>query len=81
MNFCDSNTIVVGGADNERRFVCKWNSSTGRNAIYVYWVLGKSFAGEIFYCLPTGMPTYKDFMEVAGHMSARVESKSKILYD
>ena len=37
----------------------------------------RAFAGEIFYCLPTGMPTYKDFMEVAGHMSARVNQNRR----
>ena len=73
MNFCDSNTIVVGGADNREGDL--YANGIAQNVGMPFMSIGcweRAFAGEIFYCLPTGMPTYKDFMEVAGHMAARV---------
>ena len=31
----------------------------------------RAFAGEIFYCLPEGMPAYSDFMAALGESSGR----------
>ena len=78
MNFCDSNTIVVGGADNREGDL--YANGIAQQVGMPFMSIGcweRAFAGEIFYCLPTGMPTYKDFMEVAGHMSARVNQNRR----
>lgn len=32
----------------------------------------RAFAGEIFYCLPEGMPTYEDFLSIVGYTSGRI---------
>lgn len=71
--FCDKNTIVIGGADNR-----EGDLYADRLAIEIgmpFMSIGcweRAFAGEIFYCLPEGMPTYKDFMAVVGYTSGRV---------
>ena len=73
MKFCDVNTIVIGGADNREGDL--YANNIAQHVGMPFMSIGcweRAFAGEIFYCLPTGMPTYKDFMEVTGHMSARV---------
>ena len=78
MCFCDSNTIVVGGADNREGDL--YANGIAQQVGMPFMSIGcweRAFAGEIFYCLPTGMPTYKDFMEVAGHMSARVNQNRR----
>lgn len=78
MNFCESNTIVVGGADNREGDL--YANGIAQQVGMPFMSIGcweRAFAGEIFYCLPTGMPTYKDFMEVAGHMSARVNQNRR----
>lgn len=78
MIFCDSNTIVVGGADNREGDL--YANGIAQQVGMPFMSIGcweRAFAGEIFYCLPTGMPTYKDFMEVAGHMSARVNQNRR----
>lgn len=71
--FCDQNTIVVGGADNREGdlYACNFAVQVGAAFISVgCWE--RAFAGEIFYCLPQGMPTYKDFLAAAGYSSGRV---------
>lgn len=78
MNFCDSNTIVIGGADNREGDL--YANGIAQQVGMPFMSIGcweRAFAGEIFYCLPTGMPSYKDFMEVAGHMSARVNQNRR----
>ena len=78
MSFCDINTIVIGGADNREGDL--YANGIAQHVGMPFMSIGcweRAFAGEIFYCLPTGMPTYKDFMEVAGHMSARVNQNRR----
>ena len=72
-NFCNEDAIVIGGADNREgdlyanKFAIKQKSP--------FMSIGcweRAFAGEIFYCLPEGMPTYEDFMAAVGGVSGRV---------
>lgn len=76
--FCDKNTIVIGGADNREGDL--YANGIALQVGMPFMSIGcweRAFAGEIFYCLPKGMPTYQDFMEVAGHMSARVSQNRR----
>jgi len=38
----------------------------------------RAFAGEIFYCLPEGMPDYSDFVAALGETSGRVNANTHI---
>lgn len=78
--FCNSNTIIVGCADNRE------------GDLYADTVLAKpykmpfisigcwerAFAGEIFYCLPEGMPAYSDFIDALGESSGRVNANTHL---
>lgn len=71
--FCNPDTIVIGGADNREGDL--YGNQIAQQAGMPFMSIGcweRAFAGEIFYCLPTGMPTYEDFVEVTGVMSGRV---------
>lgn len=71
--FCNPNTIVIGGADNRAGDL--YANGIARQVGMPFMSIGcweRAFAGEIFYCLPNGMPDYQDFMEVTGNMSGRV---------
>lgn len=78
--FCNSDTIVVGCADNRQgdlyadSMICK-----PYNMPFVSigcWE--RAFAGEIFYCLPSGMPSYNDFMASIGSESGRTEANTHL---
>lgn len=78
--FCNSDTIVVGCADNRQgdlyadTMLCK---RYGMPFVSIgCWE--RAFAGEIFYCLPTGMPSYKDFMASVGADSGRTEANTHL---
>ena len=78
--FCNSDTIIVGCADNRE------------GDLYADTVLAKpykmpfvsigcwerAFAGEIFYCLPEGMPAYSDFVDALGESSGRVNANTHL---
>ena len=38
----------------------------------------RAFAGEIFYCLPDGMPAYSDFVAALGDTSGRVNANTHL---
>lgn len=72
-DFCNPDTIVIGGADNREGDL--YGNQIAQQVGMPFMSIGcweRAFAGEIFYCLPTGMPTYEDFVEVTGVMSGRV---------
>ncbi len=76
--FCDSNTIVIGGADNREGdlYANKIAKEIGMPLMSIgCWE--RAFAGEIFYCLPDGMPDYEDFMYALGDTSGRVNQNRK----
>lgn len=76
--FCDKNTIVVGGADNREGdlYANKIAKEVGMPLMSIgCWE--RAFAGEIFYCLPEGMPDYEDFMYALGETSGRVNQNRR----
>lgn len=73
MSFCDHNSIVIGGADNREGDL--YANGLAQEVGMPFMSIGcweRAFAGEIFYCLPTGMPTYEDFLAAVGYVSGRV---------
>ena len=73
VEFCDKNTIVIGGADNREGDL--YANNLAQQIEMPFMSIGcweRAFAGEIFYCLPKGMPNYQDFVEVTGTLSGRV---------
>ena len=38
----------------------------------------RAFAGEIFYCLPEGMPSYSDFVKSLGDSSGRTNANTHL---
>lgn len=76
--FCDKNTIVIGGADNRAGDL--YANSIAKEIGMPLMSIGcweRAFAGEIFYCLPEGMPDYADFMAALGDTSGRVTENRK----
>lgn len=72
-SFCDHNSIVIGGADNREGDL--YANGLAQEVGMPFMSIGcweRAFAGEIFYCLPTGMPTYEDFLAAVGYESGRV---------
>lgn len=78
--FCDADTVIVGCADNrEGDYYAAQLLAKPRGAAFVSigcWE--RAFAGEIFYCLPSGMPDYSDLMACVSDTSARVEANTHI---
>lgn len=73
LSFCNEGTVIVGGADNREGdlYACNLGIQAGASFVSIgCWE--RAFAGEIFYCLPKGTPTYKDFLQVTGYVSGRV---------
>lgn len=77
-SFCKKDCIFIGGADNREGDL--YANNIAINASIPFMSIGcweRAFAGEIFYCLPSGMPTYYDFMVASGNMSARVSQNRR----
>lgn len=79
-SFCNEDAIMVGCADNREgdlygnQYIAKPN---GMPFISIgCWE--RAFAGEIFYCLPNGMPDYSDFVAALGESSGRVNANTHI---
>lgn len=76
--FCDTDTIVIGGADNRQGDL--YANQIAKEVGMPLMSIGcweRAFAGEIFYCLPEGMPDYGDFMYALGDVSGRVNQNRK----
>lgn len=76
--FCDKDTIVIGGADNREGDL--YANKIAKEVGMPFMSLGmweRAFAGEIFYCLPEGMPDYSDFIWALGETSGRVNQNRK----
>lgn len=78
--FCNSDTIVVGCADNrEGDLYADTNlAKTYKMPFISIGCWERAFAGEIFYCLPEGMPAYSDFMASLGETSGRVNANTHL---
>lgn len=79
-SFCNKDAIMVGCADNREgdlygnQYLAKPN---GMPFVSIgCWE--RAFAGEIFYCLPDGMPDYSDFVAALGESSGRVNANTHI---
>lgn len=76
--FCKEDAIFIGGADNRDGDLYACNVAVQAGVPFMSvgcWE--RAFAGEIFYCLPQGMPTYYDFLVASGHLSARVNQNRR----
>lgn len=71
--FGSEDTIIIGGADNREGDMYASDFALENKMPFISigcWE--RAFAGEIFYCLPSGMPTYRDFLKAMGYISGRV---------
>ncbi len=66
--FCNEDTIVVGCADNREGdlYADTMLAKPYKMSFISIGCWQRAAAGEIFYCKPEGMPSYKDFMAVLG---------------
>ena len=72
-DFCNEDTIIIGGADNREGDLYASDFALENKMPFISigcWE--RAFAGEFFYCLPNGMPTYRDFLKAMGYISGRV---------
>lgn len=79
-SFCNENTIIVGCADNREGdlYADKKLAKPYKMPFISIGCWERAFAGEIFYCLPEGMPTYSDFVSALGETSGRVNANTHI---
>lgn len=78
--FCGPDAIIVGCADNREGDLYA-DSMLGKPYKMPFVSIGfweRAFAGEIFYCLPEGMPAYSDFMAALGDTSGRVNANTHL---
>jgi len=71
-DFCDLNVIIIGCADNREGDL--YANQVAKEASIPFMSIGfweRAFAGEIFYCLPSGMPDYSDFISALGGLSGK----------
>lgn len=79
-SFCNPDTIMIGCADN-REGDLYGNQHIAKPVGMPFVSIGcweRAFAGEIFYCLPEGMPDYSDFVAALGESSGRVNANTHI---
>jgi molybdopterin/thiamine biosynthesis adenylyltransferase len=78
--FCNKDAIMVGCADN-REGDLYGNQHLAKPNGMPFISIGcweRAFAGEIFYCLPEGMPDYSDFVAALGDTSGRINANTHI---
>ena len=71
--FCNEDTIIIGCADNREGDLYA-DTMLAKPYKMPFVSIGcweRAFAGEIFYCLPEGMPAYSDFVAALGDSSGR----------
>lgn len=78
--FCTPDSIMVGCADNREGdyYAAQMLAKPNGMPFISIGCWERAFAGEIFYCLPEGMPDYEDFMATMGDTSGRVEANTHI---
>ncbi len=78
--FCTPDTIMVGCADNREGdyYAAQMLAKPNGMPFISIGCWERAFAGEIFYCLPEGMPDYEDFMATMSDTSGRVEANTHI---
>lgn len=72
-SFCNKDAIMVGCADNREGdlYGCQYIAKPTGMPFMSIGCWERAFAGEIFYCMPTGMPDYSDFVAALGETSGR----------
>lgn len=78
--FCNPDSIMVGCADNREGdyYAAQMLAKPNGMPFISIGCWERAFAGEIFYCLPEGMPDYEDFMATMTDTSGRVEANTHI---
>lgn len=78
--FCTPDAIMVGCADNREGdyYAAQMLAKPNGMPFISIGCWERAFAGEIFYCLPSGMPDYEDFMATMTESSGRVEANTHI---
>lgn len=79
-SFCNPDCIIVGCADN-REGDYYADEMIAKRYNMPFLSIGcweRAFAGEIFYCLPSGMPSYKDFVVALGDSSGRSQANTHL---
>ena len=78
--FCTPDAIMVGCADNREGdyYAAQMLAKPNGMPFISIGCWERAFAGEIFYCLPEGMPDYEDFMATMSETSGRVEANTHI---
>lgn len=78
--FCNPDTIIVGCADNREGdlYADTFLAKPYKMPFISIGCWERAFAGEIFYCLPEGMPAYSDFVAALGNESGRVNANTHL---
>ncbi len=78
--FCNEDTIIVGCADNREGdlYADTFLAKPHKMPFISIGCWERAFAGEIFYCLPEGMPAYSDFVAALGDTSGRVNANTHL---
>lgn len=78
--FCNPDAIMVGCADNREGdyYAAQMLAKPNGMPFISIGCWERAFAGEIFYCMPEGMPDYEDFMATMTETSGRVEANTHI---
>lgn len=78
--FCNPDTIIIGCADNREGdlYADCFLAKPYKMPFISIGCWERAFAGEIFYCLPEGMPSYSDFMSALGEESGRVNANTHL---
>lgn len=78
--FCTPDAVMVGCADNREGdyYAAQMLAKPNGMPFISIGCWERAFAGEIFYCLPDGMPDYEDFMATMTETSGRVEANTHI---
>lgn len=78
--FCNEDTIIIGCADNREGDLYA-DAILAKPYKMPFVSIGcweRAFAGEIFYCLPEGMPAYSDFVAALGEDSGRTTANTHL---
>lgn len=78
--FCGPDAVMVGCADNREGdyYAAQMLAKPHGMPFISIGCWERAFAGEIFYCLPEGMPDYSDFMATMSETSGRVQANTHI---
>ena len=79
-SFCNEECIMVGCADNREGDLYA-DAMIAKPYKMPFVSIGcweRAFAGEVFYCLPEGMPAYSDFVAALGESSGRTTANTHL---